>query len=135
MEAPKQTKKDAVTIAVIGLLIGILGATLPIEVGSGVLLTSKEAWEQGIAPTMLGFGLLLAYFSYCLFRGAPWIKWPIILWLPVFFLAEAIVVWDISKTTYTEFLFLGVPILLIWFWIAHFIFKRDETIEYLSTKQ
>lgn len=135
MEAPKQTKKDAITITVIGLLISVLGATLPIEIGGGVLLTNKEAWEQGIAPTMLGFGLLLVCFSFFLVRGAPWVKWPMILWLPVFFLAETIVVWDVSKTTYTEFLFLGVPVLLIWFWIIHFIFKRDETIEYLSTKQ
>ena len=46
-----------------------------------------------------------------------------------------IVVWDISKTTYTEFLFLGIPVLLIWLWCIYSIFKREETIEYLSSKK
>ena len=131
---PKRTRNDAIIIAVIGALTSIFGGTLPIEIGGGVTLTSQEAWKQGIAPTMVIFGILLVLLSYYLIRGKAWIKWPIVFWLPSFFIVEAIIVWDITETTYQEFLVLGVPILLIWLWCSHGIFKRKETSEYLSGK-
>lgn len=131
---PKRTRNDAIVIAVIGVLTSIFGGTLPIDIGGGVTLTSQEAWKQGIAPTMVIFGMLLVFLSYCLIRGKPWIKWPIVFWLPLLFLVEAIVVWDITETTYQEFLYLGLPVLLIWLWCIYSIFRRKETIEYLSSK-
>lgn len=134
MNAPKRTRNDAIIIAVIGALTSIFGGTLPIDIGGGITLTSQEAWKQGIAPTMVVFGLLLVFLSYCFFRGKSWIKWPIVFWLPLFFLLEAIVVWDKTETTYQEFLFLGLPVLLIWLWCSYSIFKRKETIKYLSNK-
>lgn len=131
MEIPKTTKKDVITIAVIGALTSVFSATLPIDIGGGIKLTSKEAWEQDMAPVMVSFGLILVFLSYHLFKGKAWTKWPIILWLPIFILTEVILFWGDINMTHTEFLLLCVPVMLIWLWSGFTIFRRDETIEYI----
>jgi|GEM_PF-3761967 len=131
-QIPKQTRNDVIAITLLGAFVSIAGAVLRIDVGNGIVLTSRDAWDQGIAPTMVLFGVSLMLLGYYLFKGKTWCKWPIFLWLPSFFLVEIIVLWDLSPTSAQEFLYLGLPVLLVWTWGAYKVFSRKETIDYLS---
>lgn len=134
MKLAKKVRNDVLLIIAIGLLTALAGAFLKIEIGGGVMLSNQQSWEYGLAPTIVFFGLLLVVLGVCYSKAFPFVKWAIPLWLPIFFLAEELVIGKMSKTTLMEFMFLGLPILVIWLWSWYGVLKRPETIKHFQDR-
>jgi hypothetical protein len=121
-------KRDALILAAFGLVIAALYGLGDIDFGERTI-ASAEAWELGVAQPYVISGLGLTVLSAFLFQGAGWPRWLVLLWCPVTILGG--MGWAISRGVATfnlsEFVVLGMPILVIWVWGMHrWFFKRTE---------
>lgn len=134
MSVSKKVRNDVLLIMAIGLFIAVTGALSSIEIASGVMISSEQAWEYGIAQTIVCFGVVLIVLGICYLKAFPFVKWALPLWLPIFFLAQQLVIGDKGKTTLNEFVVLGLPVLGIWLWSFYSIFKSPETIKHFQDR-
>lgn len=87
---PAEVKRACWTLCLIGVAMATAGGTLKISIGVASI-PSGEAWELGLAPVFVAFGVALAGLAYALYRRQRWARWPIALWFPVYFLVFALV--------------------------------------------
>ena len=118
------------------LVFGLLGVLtilgygfMDIDFGGGSI-PSVEAWNRGVAQPYVIGGVVLVLLSYFLYRGASWVRWPIMLWFPFTF--GFALAWAVSRGIgefdVVEFLFLGLPVVAIWLWGTwRTLFKRGAT--------
>lgn len=130
MGLPKELKNLIIMLTLMGLLTIVLPIFLPIEITDGLILTPQESWQQGIGIISLFFGTILLFLNIKLAKGKSWVKYPIMLWLPVLF-----IVWEIltpTKLSYFEWMIHGLPLTLLWLWVNYSVFKTKEVNDYLN---
>ncbi len=107
-----ENKKNSIWLMFFGICFSVLYGSLGFEEFS-----REEAWALGISQIYITSGILLTIFSYLLYKQYLWARWLIILWCPVTIGAGIIYITflGIKQFDVIEFLFLGLPIILIWF--------------------
>jgi hypothetical protein len=93
----------------------------------GRSLTSAEAWRLGVAQPYVVGGIVLLVLALLFYRGARWVRWPVLLWFPVTFGFG--VLWSLQRGVgtfdSTEFVLEAVPVILIWLWFSWRAFFRS----------
>ena len=124
-------RKHIITIRLLAVFVALCSAFLPLELGGGITLQSKESWEYGIAPIMTFNALLLFAISFYFEERYTWVRWVFVLWLPLNFLSIILVSWKVRPTPLSEIIIIGVPIVVIWFCYSYKLFwskSSNETV-------
>ena len=121
--------RDIKVIRFLALIVALCSAILPLELGGGITLQVKESWQHGIAPVLVFNAILLFTLSFYMLGNKTWVRWAFVFWLPLNFLSTILVTWKIRPTSIHEFMFLGFPILLVWFWFSYKLFWSKNSNE------
>jgi len=124
-------KRGILAIRFLALFVALCSATLPLELGGGITLESKEAWERGIAPIMVLSALFLLALTF-MYKKATWVRWAFTFWLPLNFLVIALATWSIRPIPVNESLAIGAPVLLFWFWCSYKLFWSNNSNESIA---
>jgi len=121
------------------LVFGLLGVTFALGYGllgvdfAGPSLSSREAWALGVAQPYVASGALLVVLAAFLRSGANWVRWPIVAWCPLTIVGG--MAWahfrGIGEFDASEFLVLGVPLMVGWVWAVRrmlFVRKAPEAL-------
>ena len=112
----RQRRSDFIRLAGIGVLMTLGYALLAMSFGERTL-TSREAWQLGVAQPYVIGGLALKALSWLWYRGASWTRWPLIIWAPVAILSCA--VWAESRGVgVVDAMFVVVALFIgsLWIW-------------------
>ena len=109
--------RDWLWLGLLGLAFAAGYGFLGIEFGD-ISLSSEEAWSRGITQPYVASGMLLAILAAFLRTGAKWAQWAILMWCPITIVGG--MSWTLSRGVghfdLTEFLVLGLPIMVAWVW-------------------
>jgi hypothetical protein len=117
-DARPSTRKQSIVLALLGIITVIGYGSMDLDIG-GQHLTSAEAWRLGVVQPYLVGGVALMLLALLLSLGDRWVRWTILLWLPVtgglgVFCSQ---LHGIGTNASSEFLFEGLPVVLIWLWM------------------
>ena len=99
-------------------------------------LTSEEAWHLGVVLPYVVGGCFLIVLAALLFAGYGWVRWAIMLWLPVMFAVG--VPWSVSRGVGVfnpiEFVLEGLPVIAVWI-LANWweLFRNSDSASHRST--
>ena len=121
--------RKIIGIRILSILVALCSAFLPLELGGGITLESKESWQKGIAPVMVFNAFLLFVISFYIKQKSIWVKWAFTLWLPLNFLSIILISWKIRPTPLVEALVLGLILVMMWCFFSYKIFMdTNETV-------
>lgn len=128
--APRRPDRDWLVLGVLGLVVALGYGFLGIDLG-GPALSSKEAWDHGVAQPYVASGLLLVVLAVLLRNGSTWVRWPILFWCPLTIIGG--MAWasssGVGKFDPIEFFVVAVPIMLGWLWgIRRMLFVRTKSL-------
>jgi hypothetical protein len=130
MTTAQRSDRDWLAFVLLGVAIALGYGLLGIDVG-GPSLSSQEAWARGVAQPYVASGVLLVVLAALLRTGSKWVRWLIVVWLPLTILGG--MSWAHSRGVGVfnamEFFLVGVPLMIGWVWVVRrmlFVHKSSE---------